>query len=251
MGCDGGSIPKRAELVKTKAKPSTTEKLENSIFWNYCYLSGDPLKVPVSTCSRGKLYNREALLHYLLKRAEAQVPPEDDPIPHIKSLKDLIKLNLCENASFEEPDNVIAGNTVSGGQSRFICPVTRREMNGRLKFVYLKGCGCVMSEQALEQVKSECCLSCGRARVENDVVALCPEPLTDTNRAAVMSSVEKKVSAKKQTAKTTLLHVKKRPLDDLPYLPSPQDFPPSLSGMSIFRKTKAVKSLYNAEDTNE
>ena len=251
MGCDGGSIPKRSELVKTKSRPSTTEKLENSVFWNHCYLSGDPLSVPVSTCSRGKLYNKEALLHYLLKRAEDQVPPEDDPIPHIKSFKDLVKLNLCENTSFEEPDNVIAGNTVNRGQSRFICPVTRSEMNGRLKFVYLKGCGCVMSEQALEQVKSECCLSCGRVRMENDVVALCPEPLVDDNKVATMSSAEKKVSAKKQPAKNPLLHTKKRSSEDLPYLPSPQDFPPSLSGMSTFRKTKAVKSLYNTEGTNE
>lgn len=32
MGCDGGTIPKRDELVKTKKKPEQVKCFKNSIF---------------------------------------------------------------------------------------------------------------------------------------------------------------------------------------------------------------------------
>ncbi|RIB18350.1 hypothetical protein C2G38_2184788 [Gigaspora rosea] len=50
MGDDGGSIPKRIELVKEKQK----ERL---------------LKAPVVACTLGKLYKRDAVLEYLLNRS--------------------------------------------------------------------------------------------------------------------------------------------------------------------------------------
>lgn len=44
----------------------------------------------------------------------------------------------------------------SGEQSRaapFVCPISLREMNGTIKFVYRKPCGCVMSEVALKEMR--------------------------------------------------------------------------------------------------
>ena len=48
MGCDGGTIPKRDELVRTKkAKQKCAKEITNSAKWNHCHLSQQPLEKPV------------------------------------------------------------------------------------------------------------------------------------------------------------------------------------------------------------
>ncbi|KAG7226686.1 hypothetical protein INR49_023480 [Caranx melampygus] len=39
----------------------------------------------------------------------------------------------------------------------FICPVVGLEMNGKHRFCYLHTCGCVFSDRALKEVKTEIC----------------------------------------------------------------------------------------------
>jgi hypothetical protein len=54
--------------------------------------------------------------------------------------------------------------------SRFVCPITLKEMNGKLKFVYLNTCGCVFSEQGLKEVPSSTCIQV--RLITNDIFCL-------------------------------------------------------------------------------
>lgn len=118
------------------------------------------------SCPLGKLYNKEAVISYLLN------PPKGhDPGPfgndgllvasHIRSLKDVQLLNLTLNPSLVpaasgtgyDDDEATFGTTESRSPSTFVCPITLREMNGSVKFVYRRPCGCVLSEAALKEVR--------------------------------------------------------------------------------------------------
>ena len=82
MGNDGGSIPKRDELVKIKKKKEEAEKDdENRGKWEVCAISKEELQPPIVTCPLGFLYNKEAVLTALL---ENTLPSE---FSHIRSLK--------------------------------------------------------------------------------------------------------------------------------------------------------------------
>ena len=55
MGCDGGTIPKRHELVRTKKKPEEKDKVADlASKWQYCALSNQPLKQPIVACELGR-----------------------------------------------------------------------------------------------------------------------------------------------------------------------------------------------------
>jgi hypothetical protein len=55
MGCDGGTIPKRDELVKTKKKEAQTAKdVKVAAKWNNCHLSQLPLQKPIVADLLGK-----------------------------------------------------------------------------------------------------------------------------------------------------------------------------------------------------
>lgn len=54
MGADGGTIPKRCELVKSKKKAEKVEKnVANASRWRLCHISQQPLKRPIVACRLG------------------------------------------------------------------------------------------------------------------------------------------------------------------------------------------------------
>lgn len=89
MGCDGGSIPKRSELVKTKKQtadqPSVDPETAASAEWEYCALSRQLLSAPVVSCVLGKLYNKDAIYEYLLDPSSHG--DGDQICPHIRKPK--------------------------------------------------------------------------------------------------------------------------------------------------------------------
>ncbi|GAA5836791.1 hypothetical protein JCM3766R1_006265 [Sporobolomyces carnicolor] len=165
MGNDGGSIPKRDDLVKTKKKRSREDdKDSRRQRWAFCALSKQPLRQPVVSCPLGKLYNKEAVISYLLNPPSAgeASPFGSDGLlvaSHIRSLKDVTTLRLTPNPALDDSNADETEATTLGGsgeQSRaapFVCPISLREMNGTIKFVYRKPCGCVMSEVALKEMR--------------------------------------------------------------------------------------------------
>jgi hypothetical protein len=217
MGCDGGSIPRRSELVKTKERESGDAKKDGQVKnnrWRYCALSNEPLKSPIVACLKyGRLYNKESILKLLIDRSsDALLYPDINSCTHIKSLKDVKTLDATPNPYFREGDSCA---------SPFVCPVTGKEMNGNFKFVYLRGCGCLMAEAALKKVKSETCMKCGKQRKENDAIYIYDEKTVDEDT---------KLKKRKASVDGT-----NESFDQLRA---------AVGGIASLRKTKAVDSLY-------
>ncbi|XP_044764822.1 replication termination factor 2 [Coccinella septempunctata] len=166
MGCDGGTIPRRDELVKTKQKPEQKDKDSELIFqWRCCALTQEPLQSPIVMCGLGKLYNKVSLIEALLNKSSMPVE-----ISHIKNLKDIKELNLTPNPSYKEEEVKEKSSTI--GPSPFICPVIGLEMTGKFRFVSIWSCGCVFSERALKQIDIKICHKCQQPFEPDDVVIL-------------------------------------------------------------------------------
>ncbi|KAJ3077494.1 hypothetical protein HK102_005188 [Quaeritorhiza haematococci] len=204
MGCDGGSIPKRHELVKTKKKEERADQSSQTIAaWFFCALSKAPLRSPVVSCALGKLYNREAILEFLLnKRAYGD---GDQICGHIGSIKEVVTLNLTPNPSYSSDKDAALTTTSSAilqstveqqVVSPFICPITMKEMNGKYRFCYIGSCGCVLSEQALKEVPTTTCLKCNKAFSTEDVVTLNPTKPEDVSKLeARMERIKTEIAA--------------------------------------------------------
>lgn len=168
MGCDGGTIPRRDELVRIKKKPEQKDKQAELAFkWKHCTIRQLPLQPPIVGCGLGRLYSKESVLEGLLDR---NTLPES--AVHIKNLKDVRNLNLTPNPVFDGNKAEKGDGYTDGGKSPYICPVIGLEMNGKYKFCFLWSCGCVMSERALKEVKSMSCHKCQQPFEETDIVIL-------------------------------------------------------------------------------
>ncbi|KAJ1613224.1 hypothetical protein OIY81_1055 [Cryptosporidium canis] len=145
MGGDGGSIPKRGDVVKTKGygfkrnlggmgympnaqvkltNEETSTKLKLHERWTKCYLSNEPLNPPVVTCAHGLLYNKEAVINKLLNKSKVA--------PHIKNLSSVYEIK----------------NKFNNSLNCFICPVTNRNLDYFTKASYFKCCKHIIDSSA-------------------------------------------------------------------------------------------------------
>ena len=151
------SIPTRRELVKEAARnPSTSqlketqrEQLEH--FWSQCPLSHKKLVAPIVSDSGGNLYNKDAILEFLLPGDDngtigSNADCETVLKGKVKSLRDVVQLKFEIDDSGEKPSR------------RWICPVTHKALGPSVKSVYLVPCGHVFSEEAVREMKFERCL---------------------------------------------------------------------------------------------
>lgn len=170
MGCDGGTIPKRDELVKTKRKGEQKDKISELAFkWKHCAISQEVLIKPIVACELGRLYNKEAVLEFLLDRSKFEIASQ---LEHLRGLKDVKELNLTDNPEGRSKD-ADKGGRFDPNISDFICPVVGLVMSGTFRFCLLWSCGCVVSERALREVKSETCHKCGKPfKGDDDVIVL-------------------------------------------------------------------------------
>ncbi|KAJ7470436.1 DUF602-domain-containing protein [Mycena latifolia] len=147
MGNDGGSIPDRRDLVRSKPKAEALDKANQTrARWNFCALSKRRLQEPIVSCALGKLYNKDAIIEFLLDR-DAYGDGENI-CGHIRSLKDVKTLTLTPNPA------PILPATEPSERLQFVCPLTLKEMNGVMPFVYLRPCGCVFAVAGLAAVRS-------------------------------------------------------------------------------------------------
>ncbi len=169
MGCDGGTIPTRDELVRLKKKPEKKDKSSELVArWKHCAITQEALRQPIMACELGKLYNKESLLEFLLDKSKFE---EAAGFDHLRGLKDVKELKLTDNPAFHK-QNVVGDAYVDRLLAAYICPITGLEMSGRHRFCYLRACGCVFAERALKEVKAEACNTCGTPYVEDDVIIL-------------------------------------------------------------------------------
>ncbi|KAF1391941.1 replication termination factor 2 [Sander lucioperca] len=172
MGCDGGTIPKRHELVKAPKKVEKVDKnAELAAQWKYCALSQEKLRRPIVACELGRLFNKDAIIEYLLDKTAER--PNTQTVAHIRGIKDIKELNLTDNPEWEgERRNTKGDRYEDFNCGMFICPVVGLEMNGKHRFCYLQTCGCVFSDRALKEIKTDICHKCGDAFKNEDVVVL-------------------------------------------------------------------------------
>jgi len=148
MGNDGGSIPDRRDLVRNKPKAEQADKANQTrARWFFCALSKRPLQEPIVSCELGKLYNKDAVIEFLLDRSA--FGDGEEICGHIRSLKDVKTLSLTPNPTPK------SGSPDSGvDRGLFVCPLNLKEMTGVVPFVYLNTCGCVFSQAGLKAVST-------------------------------------------------------------------------------------------------
>jgi hypothetical protein len=147
MGNDGGSIPDRRDLVRTRGKAEQADKANQTrARWLFCALSKRPLQEPIVSCPLGKLYNKDSIIEYLLDKSA--YGDGEEICGHIRSLKDVKTLKPTPNPA-PISDNAVLEPTE---RPQFICPLTLKEMNGVHPFVYLRSCGDVFSQAGLKTV---------------------------------------------------------------------------------------------------
>ncbi|KAK7414286.1 Replication termination factor 2 [Neonectria punicea] len=159
MGNDGGSIPKRRELVKNAARNPTVSELKATALeslghaWTHCALSGNPIDLDTLVSDwRGRLYNYEAVLNGLMPADE---PSEVTPSSlGIKSLRDVTKLKVSKD-----------GNGL-------VCPISMKELGPSTKAVYLVPCGHVFAEAAMKEIQEKTCPECAEEFAKENIIPL-------------------------------------------------------------------------------
>ncbi|KAJ0182784.1 hypothetical protein K1T71_002153 [Dendrolimus kikuchii] len=207
MGCDGGTIPRRDELVRMKKKPEQKDKdAERSFKWRNCALSQEPLQEPIVACGLGRLYSKSSVLEALLDK-----DTKSESISHIKNLKDIKDLKLTKNPAYTPADTTDGSISES---SPYICPISGIEMSGKFRFVFLWSCGCVLAERALKEVKQNLCHMCQQPFTDNDVIILngTEEDIESLKEKMIVRLANRKGSKKpKEKIKTENVEVKTEP----------------------------------------
>ncbi|KAH6880770.1 Rtf2 RING-finger-domain-containing protein [Thelonectria olida] len=169
MGNDGGSIPRRNELVKNHARAPTVSELKATALeslshaWAHCALSDEPLDLDTLVSDwRGRLYNYEAILKGLMPSDEpADVTPSS---LGIKSLRDVAKLKISKSGK------------------KWVCPISMKELGPAVKAVYLVPCGHVFAEVAIKEIQDKTCPECAAEYAPNNIIPVLATSKDDIGR---------------------------------------------------------------------
>ena len=153
------SIPKRRELVKEAARQQTSSQIKETQQeaqahkWSTCQISQRPLKAPIVSDCLGNLYNKDAILEFLLPSEDPAVEalkPDQERIleGRVKGLKDVVEVRFLEDGE----------EKASGGEGRWVCPVTNKALGPAVKAAYVVPCGHAFAEVALREVADSQCL---------------------------------------------------------------------------------------------
>lgn len=209
MGNDGGSIPKRDDLVKTRPnKARVDEKEKQSTRWTECSLSKAKLQEPLVCDRLGKLYNKSSILEFLLDQNHFG---EDgrQVAGHLTSLKDVVNVTLTRNTQTDS----------------WICPITLKELGSgigkfELRWICLVNCGCVLTESGLKQVEGDGCPICEKPVTESITI----NPSSEEEEEMRFKVLEQRVREKeeKERRKLERKEQKKRKKGSATDQPSPE-----------------------------
>lgn len=179
MGNDGGSIPKRRELVKEAARAPTISELKATALeslshaWTHDPLSSEPIDMDnVASDWRGRLYNYESILKGLMPSedgADTEEKANGNDMTFsstgIKGLRDIVRLKFKRYAP--------AG---SKGKEIWACPISLKELGPGAKAVYIVPCGHVFADAAIREITDQehNCPECSEPFEEQDIVPLLP-----------------------------------------------------------------------------
>lgn len=212
MGCDGGTIPRRDELVRVKQKPEQKDKdAEREFRWRHCTLTQQSLQEPIAMCGMGRLYSKQSVIERLLEKE-----PMPETAAHVKSMKDIRQLNPTPNPAFTEEDKT--EGLLDTRHSPYICKLIGLEMSGKFRFVALWSCGCVLSERALKQIKGSVASTCPLCQapysVEDVVVLNGNEEDMELMRVKMEMRAAKRKSSKKDKKSAKKEEVKAEPAEE-------------------------------------
>uniref|UniRef100_A0A6G1SBZ3 Replication termination factor 2 n=1 Tax=Aceria tosichella TaxID=561515 RepID=A0A6G1SBZ3_9ACAR len=182
MGCDGGTIPKRKEIVKNKQRRPRQERDKGAGAaeqWQNCAICDWILKKPIVAGHWGHIFCKECVLQHLIDYKQKEtlmsydlVADKSPILDSLHSTKDIKALKLKEN-----PDKDHASTSEEELlRPDFVCPITGLETNGKYKFVFSWNCGCVVSERAVKEVPNEeKCLVCQTPYKPFELVTINPD----------------------------------------------------------------------------
>lgn len=135
---------------------------QQEYLWTTDPISNKPLRPPIVSGCTGTLYNKEAILEFLLPSGDdnfQKAETEKLLDGTVRSLRDVVEVK------FEpDPDN----------SSRYICPITNKPLGPGYKAVYLVPCGHAFSAVAIKEVSEEKCLQCNEPYAPSDVIPILP-----------------------------------------------------------------------------
>jgi len=198
MGCDGGTIPTRDELVKLKKKPEQRDKDGHRLYkWQHCAITQEPLRKPVVACELGRLYNKESIIELLLNKDRTNAPANTE---HIEKLKDIVELQLTPNPAYNASKQSVGDGMYNDALiAPWICPITGLEMNGRFKFVFVFTTGKVIAERAVKVLQKD--PTEAQSYKDEDLVTISPEEEELDLMNAKMNTRRAKLKAAKKAAK--------------------------------------------------
>lgn len=91
-------------------------------------------------------------------------------------------------------------------------------MNGRHRFCFLRNCGCVFSERALKEIKTETCHKCGIPFQDDDVIVLngSKEDIEVLKNRMEERRLKSKLGKKSKKSKAAETSVKSEAAEDSP-----------------------------------
>jgi len=186
MGNDGGSIPKRRELVKEAARLPTLSEMKATALeslahaWATDPISSEPLDLDNAVSDwRGRLYNYETILQGLMPGEDSSADNSTEveegteitfASTGIRSLRDIVKLKFHKSSNVKE-------------KPVYTCPVSLKEIGPSTKAVYLVPCGHVFADIAMRQIQEETCPECSEPFRMDHVVTVLPTDKTELEKA--------------------------------------------------------------------
>lgn len=178
----GGAVPDSA----TYQPRVMDQQLAKHTQWTTCLLSGQPLVVPIAADWLGRLFNREAVLAFLLGRVTAfadeaastlyvnQLRASGTAFDNLQSRRDVFAVQLSERCRTTEGSNsngVTSTETRVESDSRFECPLTQLPCE-KAPMAAIATCGHVLSARAIKQTIDHSCPLCSAPFQDDEVIPI-------------------------------------------------------------------------------
>lgn len=150
---------KEAARLPTSAEIKENQQEQQQYHWTTCPLSHLPLGEPVVSDFLGNLYNKDAVLEFLLPSGDgtpglSKSDNEEVLGDRVRTLRDVVEVK------FHRTDDVDSRQSEKGQSDRstWVCPITKKAMGPGIKAVYLVPCGHAFEEIALREISGKMCL---------------------------------------------------------------------------------------------
>jgi hypothetical protein len=198
MGGDGGVVAAKRKYLDgggTKdpdavSGDSKSTKETQGLRSRCCALSSETLRAPIVACEMGHLYNKEAVLRYMLDKKTLTLP---EAFFHLRNMRDVKEVHFTAAPST---------GTSNDNMNISMCPVTGLEFNGMIPFVVIWSSGVVVSEKAVRELGVEALqVEYGPFKEGEDVVRLLPYTDAEMEQQQGMMAARRAASSSRNKGK--------------------------------------------------